>query len=100
MLSDGPMIKSFKSKAVERFWTKGDVRGLRPDHVAKVQMILTTLDRAGSLSDMKRPSFDFHSLKGNLAGRYAVKVKTNWRVTFSWDDEGPFAIDIDYEDYH
>lgn len=94
------MIKSFRSKALERFWTKDDARGIRADHLEKIQKILSALDTAGDLGDMKRPSFNFHALKGNMAGRFAVKVKTNWRVTFAWDETGPFAIDIDYEDYH
>jgi plasmid maintenance system killer protein len=29
---------------------------------------------------------------------FAVRVTSNWRVTFQWDDDGPFAVDL--EDYH
>jgi plasmid maintenance system killer protein len=29
---------------------------------------------------------------------YSVTVSRNWRVTYRWDDKGPF--DIDLEDYH
>jgi plasmid maintenance system killer protein len=33
-----------------------------------------------------------------LAGRYAVTVRANRRITFAWD--GQDAIEVDYEDYH
>ncbi len=50
--------------------------------------------------DMRRPGFGFHQLAGDQAGRYAVKVDKNWRATFGWSDDGPDAVDVDYEDYH
>ncbi len=77
-----------------------DSRGIRQDHVAKVSLILAALNRARSLADMDQSTFGFHALKGNMSGRYAVRVNRNWRVTFAWIDAGPYAIDIDYEDYH
>lgn len=94
------MIRSFRSKALEKFWTKNDARSIRPDHAVKVQLILAALNTATSPSAMNRPSFAFHALMGAMQGRYAVKVNKNWRITFAWDDYGPAAIDIDYEDYH
>jgi toxin HigB-1 len=94
------MIRSFRSKALEKFWTKNDPRGIRPDHVDKVQLILSALNTAATPSAMNRPSFSFHALKGAMHGRYAVKVNKNWRITFAWHDFGPAATDIDYEDYH
>lgn len=94
------MIKSFKSKALERFWAKNDRSGIRADHIEKVAQRLTVLDAAKSPEDMNIPGYAFHSLSGRMAGRYAVKVNKNWRITFSWDKSGPAAIDIDYEDYH
>jgi len=33
-----------------------------------------------------------------MAGRYAVSVSRNWRITFAWIGED--AIDVDMEDYH
>lgn len=40
----------------------------------------------------------FHVLSGDQAGRYAVTVSRNWRLTVGW--EGRDAIDVDLEDYH
>ena len=47
---------------------------------------------------MNSPGFGFHALTGDLAGRYAVSVSRNWRITFSWDGED--AAEVDLEDTH
>ncbi|MGQ0673955.1 MAG: type II toxin-antitoxin system RelE/ParE family toxin [Hyphomicrobium sp.] len=94
------IIKSFKSKALERFWTRNDQRGVRRDQAEKVAERLTALNAARTPSDLDLPGFGFHRLTGNLAGRYALKVSRNWRITFGWDEDLPDAVDIDYEDYH
>lgn len=47
---------------------------------------------------MDLPGLGFHALTGDLAGRFAVSVSRNWRITFAWD--GDDATDVDLEDYH
>ena len=94
------LIRSFKSKALERFWLAGDVRGLNQAHVARIAVRLAALNAAAKPEDMNVPGLKFHALKGKLTGRYAVWVSGNWRITFAWDDDGPAAIDVDDEDYH
>jgi proteic killer suppression protein len=47
---------------------------------------------------MNFPGSDFHALRGNLRGFYAVRVSANWRVIFRFDNTG--AYDVDYLDYH
>ena len=92
------MIASFRSKALERFWWKGQARRVNAKHVAKLTILLSAFESAIAPQDMDRPSFGFHALVGNQVGRYALLVDRNWRVTFGWD--GVDAIDLDYEDYH
>ena len=94
------MIRSFRSKALERFWWKGDARRLDSRHVEKIRRLLGTLDAATTPNGMNLPGWRFHTLKGGEAGRYAVWVDQNWRLTFAWSSEGPDAIDVDYLDYH
>jgi MoaA/NifB/PqqE/SkfB family radical SAM enzyme len=48
--------------------------------------------------DMNVIGFRFHELKGAKKGIYSVGVSGNWRITFKFDVNGPF--DIDLEDYH
>ena len=92
------MIQSFRSKALSRYWIKGDERGLRPDWRNKVRIILSRLDVARAPAEMSLPGMRFHALTGNLKGRFAVSVSPNWRITFAW--RGEDASDVDLEDYH
>jgi len=92
------MIASFRSKALKRYWTKGDDSGLRPDWRTKVRLILSRLDVAKTPQDMNSLGLGFHALTGDLVGRYAVSVSRNWRVTFGW--RGEEATTVDLEDYH
>ncbi|WP_407519349.1 type II toxin-antitoxin system RelE/ParE family toxin [Methylobacterium oryzisoli] len=127
------MITSFRSKALKRFWTRSDARGLRPDWVGRIERQLDLLDRAERPEDMDIVTYGFHALirdpddqfgsrirqparrlseaeiriakrsigfrmTGDRAGRYAVTVSRNWRLTFAFD--GRDAVDVDLEDYH
>lgn len=94
------MIKSFRSKALERYWWKGETRRLNPRHVAKLRRQLGALDAAKSPDAMSVVGWHFHRLTGDQAGRYSVWVDQNWRLTFGWSQQGPDAVDVDYEDYH
>lgn len=91
------MIKSFKSKALERFWVKGDPRRLNPQHVDKITRQLNKLDTSLKPEDMDVAGWRFHRLHGN---RWSVRIDKNWRLTFGWSEDGPDAVDVDYEDYH
>lgn len=92
------MIASFRNRALKRFWTKSDPSGLRDDWRRKIERLLTVLDSASRPEDMDIVTFGFHRLTGDQAGRFAVTVSRNWRLTFGFD--GQDAIDVDLEDYH
>lgn len=92
------MIRSFRSKALKRFWQDNDPSGLRPDWVKKVRLLMSRLDVCREPQEMNVPGFGFHRLKGDRDGDFAVKVSGNWRLTFSWEAED--AIDVELEDYH
>lgn len=42
--------------------------------------------------------FRCHEHSGDRKGTYALHVSPNWRITFRWDEGGPYEIDL--EDYH
>jgi proteic killer suppression protein len=92
------MILSFRSRALKRFWEKGDDRRIPPQSIGKVALVLDTLDAALALGEMDVEGFDFHALKGDRRGEYAVTVTRNWRITFRWLDGD--AVDVDFVDYH
>ena len=92
------MIESFKHKGLRRFFENDDRRGLNPDHVEKIRLILLTLHSANEIEVMKLPTFRLHALSGDLKGFWAVTVRANWRVIFRF--EGGNAFDVDLTDYH
>jgi proteic killer suppression protein len=92
------MIRSFRDKALERFFATGDGHRLSVQNTRRVANILRALDDASRPEDMNLPGFRFHALVGRDKGRYAVSASGNWRITFGWI-EGD-AIDVDLEDYH
>ena len=92
------MIRSFRSRALKRFWEKSDTRGLNPQHVRKINRILALLEAALEPEDLNQPGFDFHKLSGQSPPRWSVHVNGNWCVTFAFEEQDATAID--YEDYH
>lgn len=92
---DGGRIRN---KGLKLCWTKGDTSKLRPDWAPRIRRILSALNTAIEPEDMDIPSYAWHQLEGNRKGSYSVKVNRNWRITYKWDDGGPF--DINLEDYH
>ncbi|BBF92311.1 type II toxin-antitoxin system RelE/ParE family toxin [Blastochloris tepida] len=92
------MIRSFRSKGLERFAATGDVSKLSVQNPARLRRILLALDAANRPEQLNIPGLRFHALKGGEKGRYALDASGNWRITFGWDGED--AIDVDLEDYH
>ncbi len=92
------MIRSFKHKGLERFFSKGTKSGVQAAHVSKLRLILSRLHASVAPKDMDLPGLYLHQLKGSSRGIWSVRVSGNWRVTFRFD--GPDAIDVNYEDYH
>ncbi|MYZ49108.1 type II toxin-antitoxin system RelE/ParE family toxin [Propylenella binzhouense] len=92
------MIRSFRSRALRRFWERSDERRLPAEQAARIAMILDRLDASTQPGMMNVPGLRFHSLTGDMKGRYAVAVTGNWRITFAWDGEDAVAVDL--EDYH
>lgn len=91
------MIRSFRHKGLERYFTKTERKGIDAKHEARIRRILDRLDAATKAEDMNLPGYRFHGLKGDRKGTYAVSVSGNWRITFRFD--GANAIDVTLEDY-
>ncbi|WP_366938030.1 type II toxin-antitoxin system RelE/ParE family toxin [Limnohabitans sp.] len=67
-------------------------------YAARLARQLAQLNRAQAPRDMNLPGWRLHPLSGGLAGRWAVMVSGNWRLTFRIEDGD--AILVDYQDYH
>ena len=93
------MIKSFAHKGLEVFFRTGSKAEIRPDHVNRLRLQLGALDRALQAEDMSVPGWRLHSLKGELAGHFAITVNGNWRLTFRFLPGGDVEL-VNYQDYH
>ena len=92
------MIRSFRHKGLERFFTKSDRRAIDAKQAGRIRRILDRLEAAAKPEDLSLPGFGFHGLKGDRKGTYAVSVSGNWRITFRFADGD--AHDLNLEDYH
>jgi toxin HigB-1 len=92
------VIRSYRSKALERFALTGNRRGLSVQKPERIARLLKALEAATKPGALDLPGLRFHALKGAEKGRFAVWVSENWRLTFAWD--GVDAVDVDLEDYH
>ena len=92
------MIRSFRHKGLERFFTSGDRRKIDAKQAGRILRILDRLDASARPEDLGLPGFDFHALRGDRKGTYAVSVSGNWRITFR--HEAGDATDVNLEDYH
>ena len=92
------MIRSFKHKGLERFFTTGSKAGIQPQHAERLRLILGRLSVSTGARDMNLPGLKLHELRGDRKGTWVVSVSGNWRVTFRFI--GKDVADVDYEDYH
>jgi toxin HigB-1 len=90
--------RRIKHKGLRLLYEDDETRRLPPASVPKLQRILAALNMISSPDELDMPGYGFHELKGNRKGTYSLLVTRNWRVTFEWDSEGPYNVDL--EDYH
>ena len=87
-----------KHHALRRLVQKGDASKINAEWRGKVKRILAMLNAAVDPKELDLPGFAYHELKHDRKGTHSVTIQGNWRITFKWDEQGPF--DVDMEDYH
>ena len=92
------MIQSFKHKGLEEFFYSGSKKGIKAEHVKRLELILDRLNATKEIRDMNYPGSALHKLSGDKKGQYSVKVSGNWRVFFEFVN-GDASV-VDYDDYH
>lgn len=92
------MIKSFRHKGLERYFTKSDRSKVDAKQADRIRRILDRLDAATKPEDVNLSGYKFHNLSGARKDEYAVSVSGNWRITFRFVEAD--AIDVNLEDYH
>lgn len=92
------MIKTFRHKGLKLLYEEDDGKKLPPSMVQRIKIILSTLEAAQEIEGMNLPTFRLHQLKGDRKDYYAVTVRANWRIVFSFKSGNVF--DVDFVDYH
>ena len=92
------MIKSFKHKGLELFYSTGSCKGIQPKHAKKLRMQLAALDTAYQIEDLDISGYKLHQLKGNMKDFWSITVNANWRITFEFANTNVYIVN--YEDYH
>ncbi|AYD01976.1 type II toxin-antitoxin system RelE/ParE family toxin [Neorhizobium sp. NCHU2750] len=93
------MIRSFRDKLTQSI-SDGSVRkGFPADLVRRAQQLLTVLDVATSIEDLRSPPGNrLEKLAGDREGQYSVRINKQWRICFRWTEAGPEQVEI--TDYH
>jgi toxin HigB-1 len=92
------MINSIKHKGLNEFYLTGKTKGIQAHHASKLRILLTALNAAKEIKDLRVPAWNLHLLKGDLKGHWALTVNGNWRITFLIEKENVYLVD--YQDYH
>jgi proteic killer suppression protein len=80
--------------------TKGKFgKGFPSDLVKRTKAMLTALDAAVELEDLRFPPGNhLEALSGDREGQYSVRINKQWRICFVWTEQGPAEVEI--VDYH
>ena len=92
------MIRSFKHKGLERFFTTGNTSGIQSQHKSRLEEQLRALHTATVIEDMNIAGWKLHRLKGKAKSLWAMKISGNWRIVFKFVDGHAYIVN--YEDYH
>ncbi|WP_119942901.1 type II toxin-antitoxin system RelE/ParE family toxin [Neorhizobium sp. NCHU2750] len=93
------MIQGFTDRETEKIWSGIRSRKLPADMQAVALRKLRLLHQSRSLSDLRIPPGNrLEALKGDLAGRFSIRINDQWRICFIWTEGGPTNVEI--VDYH
>jgi len=92
------MIKSFTCKNTEKLFNDLDVKKFRAiSRQARIK--LEVLNAAVSLDSLKIPPGNrLEALKGNRKGQYSIRINSQWRICFKWQENDSYNVEI--IDYH
>ena len=90
-------ITKIKHRGLKELFVKGRSRRIGSQHQAGAVLILDFLDWINDLDDCIGMR-DFHALKGNRKGQYAMSISGNYRIVFTFE-AGNVTIE-DMVDYH
>jgi len=90
-------VAKIKHKGLKELFENGRSRRVGTQYQSVAIRIMDFLDIIDELDDCIGYR-DFHPLKGNRRGQYAMSVSGNYRIIFTYDD-GDVTIE-EFTDYH
>ncbi|EKT4442128.1 TPA: type II toxin-antitoxin system RelE/ParE family toxin [Stenotrophomonas maltophilia] len=92
------MIRSFRCKQTRALFEGTCARAWRPIRRA-AERKLQLLDSAQTLAFLRSPPGNrLEALSGDRKGQYSLRINDQWRLCFTWTDNGADAVEI--VDYH
>lgn len=93
------MLTSFGDKDTKKIWEGERVKGL-PTEIQEIgRRKLRMLNNSQDLNDLQiPPSNRLEKLKGNLKDYYSIRINTQWRIIFKWNNGNAEQVAI--IDYH
>lgn len=92
------MIRSFKHRGLKRAYERDDWSRIDPKDHERLAVILQYLDVAQRIEDLGIHGWRLHPLSGKRQGEWSITVRSNWRITFRF--ENGEVLDVDLVDYH
>jgi proteic killer suppression protein len=93
------VIRDFIDKEAEKIWNGIRSKRLPSDIQRVARRKLRMLNSAVNLNDLRVPPANrLEALKGNLKGRYSIRINDQWRICFPWSEAD--AHDVEILDYH
>jgi proteic killer suppression protein len=96
------VIQSFGDETTADLFRERNTRAARriPREIWRVaQRKLKAVDVAAQLEDLTIPAGNrLEPLKGELTGRYSIRINDQYRITFRWEQGHAYKVRV--EDYH
>jgi proteic killer suppression protein len=93
-------IQSFRDRRTARFASGRLVRDFA-GFARQAEVRLDRLEVARSLRDLGAlPGNRLEALKGDLAGKYSIRINDQWRICFTWPDGSTGPCQVEIVDYH
>lgn len=93
------MIINFGSKETDKIWNGIRVSKM-PNEIQEIgRRKLRMLNNSQNIVDLTvPPSNNLEKLRGKLKDFYSIRINSQWRIIFNWDNGNAFKVEI--IDYH
>ena len=94
------VIRSFRGRWAEAILKHREVpKGFPAGLGAVSRRKLIQLNNAAELRDLSVPPGNrLEALRGDRRGQHSIRINDQWRIVFTWSDDGP--KDVEIVDYH